>query len=86
MVCPQPRMSRDESRMVRILMIYLLDRRSVLLNSPKRERLMSSLRELKPDEFGDCDILRKVVRARSSSLVERQRDVDIPLHGSSCLY
>ncbi|CAL9029678.1 unnamed protein product [Prunus brigantina] len=52
-------MSRDESRMVRILMICPLDRRSVLLNSHKRGRLMSSLRELKPDKFGDHDMLRK---------------------------
>ncbi|CAL8130631.1 unnamed protein product [Prunus armeniaca] len=72
--------------MVWILMICLLDRRSVLLNSPKRGRLMSSLRVLKPDDFGDCDMLRKVVCARSSSLVERQRDADAPLRSSSCLH
>ncbi|CAL2258384.1 unnamed protein product [Prunus armeniaca] len=59
---------------------------NVLLNSPKRGRLMSSLLELKLDVFGDRDMLLKVVRARSSSLVERQRDADIPLRGSSCLY
>ncbi|CAL8094058.1 unnamed protein product [Prunus armeniaca] len=35
---------------------------------------------LKPlaDELGDHDLLRKVVRARSSSPVERQRDADVP--------
>ncbi|CAL8155469.1 unnamed protein product [Prunus armeniaca] len=59
---------------------------NVLLNSPKRGRLMSSLLELKLDVFGDRDMLLKVVRARSSSLVERQRDADIPLRGLSCLY
>ncbi|CAL2246525.1 unnamed protein product [Prunus armeniaca] len=76
-------MSIDGSRMVRALMICLLDMRSVLLNSPKKGRLMSSLRELKPDEFGDRDMLSKVVRARSSSLVERQRDADAPFRNSS---
>ncbi|CAL2229887.1 unnamed protein product [Prunus armeniaca] len=45
---------------------------------------------LKPlaDEFGDRDLLRKVVRARSSSPVERQRDADAPLrikHGVDSL-
>ncbi|CAL2258371.1 unnamed protein product [Prunus armeniaca] len=72
--------------MVRIPMICMLDKMNVLLNSPKRGRLMSSLLELKLDVFGDRDMLLKVVRARSSSLVERQRDADIPLRGSSCLY
>ncbi|KAI5313526.1 hypothetical protein L3X38_042702 [Prunus dulcis] len=76
---PLPRILRDESRMVWILMIYLLDRKSVLLNSLKRGRLMSSLRELKPDVFRDRDMLRKVVRARPSSPVERQRDTDAPI-------
>ncbi|CAL8091398.1 unnamed protein product [Prunus armeniaca] len=79
-------MSIDGSRMVRALMICLLDMRSVLLNSPKKGRLMSSLRELKHDEFGDRDMLSKVVRARSSSLVERQRDADAPFRNSSRLY
>ncbi|CAL2237147.1 unnamed protein product [Prunus armeniaca] len=79
-------MSIDGSRMVRALMICLLDMRSVLLNSLKRGRLMSSLRELKPDEFGDRDMLRKVVCARSSSLVERQRDADAPFRNSSCFH
>ncbi|CAL2275649.1 unnamed protein product [Prunus armeniaca] len=43
---------------------------------------------LKPlaDEFGDSDMLREVVHARSSSLVERQRDTDIPLQSLGCLH
>ncbi|CAL8151992.1 unnamed protein product [Prunus armeniaca] len=56
---PLPRMLRNESGMVRILMICLLDRRSVLLNSPKRGRLMSSVQEPKPNEFRDRDMLRE---------------------------
>ncbi|CAL9025489.1 unnamed protein product [Prunus brigantina] len=79
-------MLRDESRMVRILMICPLDRRSVLLNSPKIGRLLSSVRELKSDEFGDRDMLREVVCVRSSSLVEKQRDADAPLRSSSHLH
>ncbi|CAL8169023.1 unnamed protein product [Prunus armeniaca] len=43
---------------------------------------------LKPiaDEFGDPDLLREVVRARSSSPVERQRDADVPPRSSGRLH
>ncbi|CAL8168932.1 unnamed protein product [Prunus armeniaca] len=47
------------------------------------ERSCRASQKLKPDEFGDRDMLSKVVRARSSSLVERQRDADAPFRNSS---
>ncbi|KAI5342690.1 hypothetical protein L3X38_010566 [Prunus dulcis] len=45
-VNPLPRMLKDGSRMVQTLMISQLGRRSVLPDSPKKERLMSSLQEM----------------------------------------
>ena len=145
--CPMLRMSRDGSRIVRTLMICLLNRMSALLNPPPkrkvdvkssrtpatslRARNVSPLRKkprfpsaektqvgaipassarvkhlvgadskkiggmrnirdvpLKPlaDEFGDSDLLRDVVRARSRSPVEKPRDADFPLRSSGRLH
>ncbi|CAL8174782.1 unnamed protein product [Prunus armeniaca] len=38
------------------------------------------------DKLGDCDLLHKMVHERSSSIVERQRDVDIPLRSLGRLH
>ncbi|CAL8131699.1 unnamed protein product [Prunus armeniaca] len=47
---------------------------------------MRNIRDAPPkplaDELGDHDLLREVVRARSSSPVERQRDADVPPRSS----
>ncbi|KAI5316642.1 hypothetical protein L3X38_036349 [Prunus dulcis] len=78
-VYPLPRMLRDGSRMVQILMICRLD--------SKKTGSMHNIRDvpLKPhaDKLGDRDLLPEVVRARSSSVAGRQKDADILLRSSA---
>ncbi|CAL9025203.1 unnamed protein product [Prunus brigantina] len=64
--------------------VWLVEKRSYYASQDsKKIGGMRNIRDVpfKPlaNEFGDRHMVREEVRARSSSLVERQRDADIPL-------